>query len=211
MKVYIIRHGETTANIKGTHQTPETPLSEKGEKQAHAVAKRFHTIHIDTIFSSPYARAYLTAKAIADILNVSVTILDALKETKKPSEFIGKPKDHPDTLKVKDLMKKYIDNPQYRYSDEETYHEIRQRAITALTTILKAKKENVLVVTHGDVLRMLFAVMMFGKEVDQRTYKKIYTFFHPTNTGITVCEYNNLWEILTFNDYEHLKTIEKMD
>lgn len=40
MKIFFVRHAESALNSSGVHQFSQTPLSEKGLKQAEVVAKR---------------------------------------------------------------------------------------------------------------------------------------------------------------------------
>lgn len=72
MKVYFVRHGESTAKRAGLEQTPETPLSAEGQKQAEAVAKRLADIKIDSVYSSTHLRAKETAEIISKNIGVSV-------------------------------------------------------------------------------------------------------------------------------------------
>ena len=77
MKLYLVRHGETDANRLGLSQSPKTPLSEDGLKQAKIVARRLAGIKIDIIYSSTYLRAKRTAEVIS-------------KEIDEPIEYWGK-------------------------------------------------------------------------------------------------------------------------
>jgi broad specificity phosphatase PhoE len=79
-KVYLVRHGESHGNVGSFRQGSEIGLTEDGEKQALFVAKRFRDVKIDKVFSSPQARAKITAETIAKELN------KALIETNYPPE-----------------------------------------------------------------------------------------------------------------------------
>lgn len=78
MTLYFIRHGESEANANGlTAGQSESPLTEKGRKQAHVAAQqlRARNITIDTIISSPLSRAYDTAAIIATELAYGADII----------------------------------------------------------------------------------------------------------------------------------------
>ena len=51
-KVYFLRHGQTKLNKGWVHQSPSTPLSELGEKQAAAIAEQIKDYDIDLIITS---------------------------------------------------------------------------------------------------------------------------------------------------------------
>ena len=71
----IVRHGETAANTDGVwHGSTDTPLSERGHRQAAAVGA--HLAGIDAgfsvVYSSPLQRARHTAEAIAQQLALDI-------------------------------------------------------------------------------------------------------------------------------------------
>ncbi|MBN2428136.1 MAG: histidine phosphatase family protein [Deltaproteobacteria bacterium] len=81
MKLIIVRHGETLANINKIIQG-QLPgeLSPNGRLQAGLLAERLKTEPISHIWSSPLARAYETAREIAAFHKIVVDTLPELKE-----------------------------------------------------------------------------------------------------------------------------------
>jgi probable phosphoglycerate mutase len=65
MAIYLIRHGETEGNARRILQQPETPLSDRGLEQAGRLAARLAGAGIAAILSSDFARAAMTADALA--------------------------------------------------------------------------------------------------------------------------------------------------
>jgi len=65
MNVYLVRHGETSANSKDIFIDDDDPLTEKGREQASFLADRMTRIAIDSLFSSDIPRAQETAEIIA--------------------------------------------------------------------------------------------------------------------------------------------------
>lgn len=65
MSIILIRHGETALNAARVLQPPDTPLSDRGRRQADAVAIRLAGMKIHGIVSSDLARAVETSRAIA--------------------------------------------------------------------------------------------------------------------------------------------------
>jgi len=66
MRFIVIRHGETEWNIQHRYQgQQDSPLTEKGCRQAEAIAERLANVDLDLLVSSDLGRAVETAKRIA--------------------------------------------------------------------------------------------------------------------------------------------------
>jgi len=79
MLLYIIRHGEPD------YQTDS--LTEKGKKQADALAERLCVHGFDEIYSSPLGRAVQTAQPTCDRLKMPYKIEDWMSENKAWEDF----------------------------------------------------------------------------------------------------------------------------
>ena len=65
MKIYLIRHGETSLNKKGCYYgKTDAVLSKKGIEQAEYLRKIFTSISFDYVVASPLVRAYNTAQIV---------------------------------------------------------------------------------------------------------------------------------------------------
>ena len=63
MRIYVIRHGQSEANLKTAHAGwSQVPLTEKGIAQAQAVQPRLRELHFDKVIVSDLLRARQTAK-----------------------------------------------------------------------------------------------------------------------------------------------------
>ena len=66
MAILLVRHGETALNAARVMQPADTPLSERGQAQARAVARRLaQRGRLAALLSSDLPRAWSTAQAIA--------------------------------------------------------------------------------------------------------------------------------------------------
>lgn len=204
-RVYFVRHGESALNVTHTHQFSHTELSVLGERQAKTLARRFRRIPIDIILASSYRRAKQTAAILRRVIKKRVLILPVLREMKRPSEIKGLKADDPYAQEIKDLIRRRERDPCWRFSDEETFTDFRRRAARFLKYLESRSEDRVLVVTHGGILRMMLAVMVFGHRVGVRTARTLSDALATTNTGITVCEYRGgKWRVVTWNDHAHL-------
>lgn len=81
-EIIFVRHGETESNALGLlHGRTDTPLSEVGRRQAARVAARLAgETRVRAVYSSPLARALLTAEAIGRRLSIIPTVRSDLAE-----------------------------------------------------------------------------------------------------------------------------------
>ncbi len=205
MKLYLIRHGESNLNRLGIHQDGSAELSANGLKQAEQVAKRFSNITIDIVLTSTYTRARQTAEAIAKKLHKNPDLDAQLVEFRRPTIIVGRKTDDPEVVNIKNKIFANWDNPRFRYSDEETFFEFKDRIELVLKKIENIKKDHVLVVTHGHVITMLLCLMAFENSFPSVIFDRFRKFLKTSNTGVTVCNYeDNKWKLITCNDTSHL-------
>lgn len=69
MELYLVRHGES--DIPPDTFQNDFPLSDLGQRQAAAMAKRFRDVRIDHLLTTPYLRTAQTAEAIAAVAGVT--------------------------------------------------------------------------------------------------------------------------------------------
>jgi probable phosphoglycerate mutase len=187
------------------HQFPTTPLADDGIKQAKRVAERFESIPIDIIYASSYTRAQQTAEIINKVVQKEIITTDQLIERKNPSILLGKDRDDPDVIAVKKLIRENMGDPSWHDSDEENFHDFKNRVKGFIQTLENQPHENVLVVSHGYFLSLLVLTLAFEELLTPDLYTSFLALAHTTNTGITMYEYkNNKWRLLTWNDYAHL-------
>jgi broad specificity phosphatase PhoE len=205
LTVFFVRHGESRANGLRIHQPTTEPLSEKGLMQAQSIAKRAEHLPVDVFISSPYERARQTAACIADRLGMQPQEHPLFVEVRRPSELLGRPIHDPDVVAIKQSLMDHADDASWRYSDEETFFELKTRALNALAYLQTLGTQRVLVVTHGEFLVMLFAVIVNGEALSGKEFIAIKRALKHANTGLTECIYKDgRWRVITWNDQAHL-------
>lgn len=81
MKLILIRHGETAWNGERRIQgRTDIPLSERGELQARAIAKRLDGYDVKAVYSSPLQRSYRTGELIAEGCGCDLFVREGLTE-----------------------------------------------------------------------------------------------------------------------------------
>lgn len=206
MKLYFVRHGETTYNANKIYQPANAELSEEGRKQAEFLAKRFMNIHVDVIFSSDYTRAVETAEIINRSLNREIIHTELLREIKRPSAVVKKSAADADVIEIKRKMSENIHDPAWHHSDEENFFDVEKRAKAFLEMIQQRPEEHILVVTHGMFMRFAVPLLVLQDTFTPDLFIRLRDSFHLKNTGITLCERNkeDKWELITWNDHAHL-------
>lgn len=207
MKLYFIRHGQSEQNKEGIHQDQDTKLSEVGKKQSEEVAKRLVDKNIDKVLSSPFPRAKQTAETISGILDVEIEVRQELREAVWPSELVGLQATDPESVRIRQEILQNSSDPNYRYSDEESFRELSARANELLNYLLKNyKEENLVCVSHGLIQKIFVGLILFEEEFNSTLYYKFRKNSWMDNTGITEIDYSDEhgWSLQTWNDRSHL-------
>jgi broad specificity phosphatase PhoE len=149
MPIILVRHGETALNAARVLQPADTPLSERGLRQAQAVAMRLVSAGATSILSSDLPRAMQTARAIAAATGVSVSN-SALLQERNFGDLRGRAYDDLDF----DPLAMQEAPPA-----GESVAQFEQRVTRALALACEhaaAESDgNLIVVTHGLVIRTL--------------------------------------------------------
>ncbi len=189
------------------YQHITTLLSDIGREQAHTVAKRFATIPVEIIISSEMSRALETAEVISKTTGVEVLPSSLFHEILRPSAVRGRSMDDGEVVRLIQDTEAHFTDPSWKHSDEENFFDLKERAMKAIVFLELRPEANICVVTHGTILRMIFGVLLLGKDFSPELFSKLWTFLEISNTGITVCEkkLNDIWRLIVWNDSVHVR------
>ncbi len=207
MKVYLVRHGQSEGNKNNFHQTEDTPLSSEGISQAKFVAKRLLTIPFDVIYSSPYVRTKKTAEIISKITKREIEYWDSLVEVKRPTEIVNLMYEDPESIRIRNIIRENYQDPDWKFSDEESFNDLVTRAQKILDHLLQHHKDqDVVCVTHGGLIKMLACLVILGEDINPQLYLRFRNHTWEQNTGINVIEYTDKygWALNHWNDIAHL-------
>ncbi|MCF0125762.1 MAG: histidine phosphatase family protein [Clostridia bacterium] len=175
--IYIVRHGQTDWNIeKKTQGHTDIPLNENGRNQAKRLAQSLQNVNIDKIISSDLIRAKETAKIINEQINKEIIYDKRLREINYGLlEGINR-----DTL-TPDVWDTFNNFPEkLKAEDKES---IFSRVKECFDEILN-DKENILIVTHGGVLRMIMFYKHNRDKFNNDIYLKEYNNVKINNADI---------------------------
>lgn len=211
-RVYLVRHGQSEGNFEQKGQGPDVPLTEKGKEQAEFIAERCVRLPIECIISSTYARAQDTAAAIAKKTQKPFESSALFTEKRRPSEQVGLGWADEKFREIGKLVEENFATPDWRYSDEENFEDLKRRVREALAFLAQKSEEHILVVTHGLFLCILLSYVTFGEELTARECLRFIKRFYVENTGLTVFGYDeksqpNPWWVWVWNDHAHLAEI----
>ena len=81
MKLWLVRHGETEANVAGLYSGhAPTALTERGTRQAQTLGKRLRAVPFQRAFCSELERTQRTASLLLGDRNVPLQSFAALNE-----------------------------------------------------------------------------------------------------------------------------------
>ena len=154
--IYFVRHGETDFNLFSVTQGQiDTSLNKTGLKQAQKVAKDLKDCHFDIIISSPLTRTVQTAEAIMAYHPNNQLILD--KRIMEVSKGILE-----GTKNTKDIYDDFFKDP-HKYNGESE-EDVFKRVSSFLKDLEQYKGKDVLVISHGGVLKYL-KFCLAGKDI----------------------------------------------
>ncbi len=201
-RLIFVRHAEAEGNFNRVfHGWYDSRITEKGHKQAKAVAERLADLPVDIIYSSSLTRTLQTAQYIADIKKLPIIRTDKMKEINGGDwENIAW-----------EVLPELYPNENYTWENEPHIHqmpngenmeEFYNRLLKEVMDIIGQNKgRNVCIVTHGTAIRAMLC-RFYGKSL--KYMKNVY--WHD-NTSVTIVDYNDEndeFQVVLEGDIVHL-------
>lgn len=152
-----VRHGETAWNtVRRIQGHLDLPLNANGIAQARALAGSLRTETFAALYSSDLERARHTAEAVGHVLRLPVRLLPALRE-RHFGVFQGLTFDECARSHPAEHARMRAREPDYAMPGGESLAAFRRRVLEAVADLARRHAGvQVLVVTHGGVLDMLY-------------------------------------------------------
>lgn len=187
MKIYLIRHGESLANLglvsADFSMDNQNTLSKKGEDQIRAIIPAFQNCNIVRIFSSPMKRAVKSAEILqSGLVNKPKIIIDNHLKEIDYGIYI----DDRDNPEMQNIAKQQIAGDQeIRFGGGENIREILERFLDFLVDAYKENQNReIIVFSHGRLLSIV------SKKIEELCQKKIKKS-KIVNASIIEVELNN--------------------
>jgi broad specificity phosphatase PhoE len=157
--LFFIRHGETISNQKKIRQGVliDDYLDTQGVLQIQQISKFINALDLDVLYTSYLLRAEETAALIDKSLKEPVPILHDFRIRERDfGSLSGKSHKEWDEILPNNRELEAMQAYDYRPFGGESVEDVRQRAMSAiLDIILNHDKQNVGIITHNGVIRLL--------------------------------------------------------
>ena len=190
-EIYIVRHCEAAGNHKRLFQgSTDCDITELGQRQLEFLKKRFETIHLDKVYTSPLVRARKTAVAVKGDKQIGIVVCEGVVEL-HGGVVEGRPFNEA-FGSIPGLAEIWNNSPQdFEPEGGEAMRAAYERIWKSVLEIAKENKDkSVAVATHGGVIRCLNCRLTFG------TIERLKDTPWCENTGVT---------LLTFDDDMNVK------
>lgn len=165
MRLHLLRHGQSTWNVERRlqGQTMWVPLTDQGLAEAEAAAARLRVPGLRAIWSSDQVRAIQTATVIADAHGVPVSEVAELREVAL-GELEGR---HYDDLAAQETPPG-VHTAEVRWGNGESLVDVEARLRPMLARLDSefGPDDDVVLVSHGDTLRVLVTLLDGGTARD---------------------------------------------
>jgi len=198
MRLFLIRHGQTSWNISGRAQGhTDISLDPTGLDQAAKLGRYFSDISIDRLLTSDLARSKETATSISESTGIPMELRGDLRE-RGFGQWEGLPFAEVTSLIHQQALAKEISAQTIRPPGGESFADVWTR-LDPVYDLLCETDETVVVVSHGGALSLLAAKLIRGTLDTCRA-------FRHANTGVTEMERRTegLFLITQYNQTPHL-------
>ena len=201
MKIIIVRHAQTSENVKGgdAARDSEALLTQEGIVQAKKLGQHLKDHRITHAYTSPQKRAIHTAQEVLVYhVDVKVDHVDSLRE-----QNLGKLSALPKNT-IRQMHKQTgLPFADFRPEEGESYSDVQKRAAGFLYELLQKHKQDdtILIVTHGGTLGVLL-LHILEKELTEENYRA----HKSENTAFTMIEITDdkKFRAHKINSLEHL-------
>lgn len=188
MKIYLIRHSESIDDIENCYGgIADFELTENGKNKVKERRKEIDNYGIEKIYTSPYKRAYQTAKILNENIKVELKVVEDIRELNSHGILSGVNKEL-----AKDIFSYVFEKEEYKntgyyfgktFLGGENIQEFDNRVNKAIQFIIKDSEglSSIAIVTHGGVHRSIFKnILNVNKKIEG-----------IDDVAITVVDYNN--------------------
>lgn len=161
--IYLIRHGQTKMNKGQRHQGPDEPLTEQGREQVRTLIEFLKEEKIDTLVSSPYARARETADMVGEALGLTYSIEPSVREFGRPLSLYGRHHLSPASFRYFFDLYRHRLNLLWDKEGAENLAHVRERVRDARTMLEDTPGERIAVISHRIFMTMFVETVCYDR------------------------------------------------
>ncbi len=192
MRLILVRHGQTPANVDGILEStiPGPGLTALGHEQAEALVEALADEKIDAIFVSSMIRTHLTAAPLVAERGLEPAVRDGLREI-AAGDVEGNTDEASVHQYVHTLLEWCAGHLDVRMPGAETGHEVIARFDQVVDEAEALGVDSVALVSHGAMIRAWCAARTGNVDLD------FVSNHYVVNTGIVVIEGSSEtgWEV----------------
>jgi probable phosphoglycerate mutase len=201
LEIFIARHGQDEDNAKGIlNGHRDMPLTDIGRRQAKQLAEGIKNagLGIDSIFTSPLARATETAQIVADEIGVQPPeVMEELIE-RNFGIMTGKKVSEVEPLCAPNIIKTNIITYFLDPEGSETFPQLIERGEKVLKKLGRLSVgTRVLLVCHGDIGKMIYCAQT-GED-----WHDVLTDFHFGNGELIDISGDGTVQMIQLKQYNH--------
>lgn len=209
-RLCLIRHGETTWNVEKRLQGhTDIPLNSRGEAQALQMAQAIKStkLKFDVLYTSDLKRAFDTANALVQLLDMQAQVDSALRE-RHFGALQGLSIEEAPQLKP-DIWRAHISRElDHELEGGESIRQFASRVQGALDAIVQQHEgKTILLVSHGGTLDMMYRIASDQALSAERVAS-------VPNASLNWINHNGAsWSVEQWADTRHLdgRTLENVD
>jgi len=198
MRLYVVRHGQTSWNVDGRAQGhTDIPLSPVGLEQAEAVGEAFRGIQVDRILASDLSRALQTARPIQQATGAPLEQHKALRE-RCFGDWEGDPFTEVSARSIEAGLTSDLSLLEVRPPNGESFVDLWNR-VTPILEEIESTEETLAIVSHGGTCSILLARIFRGTVESSKS-------FRFGNTAVTEIERraDGFYVLVRYADASHL-------
>ena len=188
MNIYLLRHGQTEENRKGTYYgNLDVSLNDVGIIQGNKAKQFFNNIKLDRVYVSDKKRTLEMVKLVLGQEEIEVIQDNRINETNF-GDFEGKTYEEIQKLYPKECMCWESNWKEFEPPNGENYIKLCERVKNFMEYIKNLKCDNILICTHSGVIRAIYCYIM-NENID------LFWKFGCKNGDISLIkyEYDNLY------------------
>ncbi|MGW5241139.1 histidine phosphatase family protein [Monashia sp. NPDC004114] len=157
MRLFLVRHGQTQANVSRQLDTavPGLDLTDEGRSQAVMLASRLGGEDLGAIYTSDLVRTQQTAAPLAELLGLTMVVLPGLREIQAGDYEMST-----DWKPYIDAVVRWRDDPAHAIPGGDSGVGFMTRYEAAIRRIATDGHESAVAVSHGAAMRVWCAATL---------------------------------------------------
>lgn len=198
MRVYLVRHGQTSWNADGRAQGhSDVDLDETGRDQSERLAEALAGLSVRRIYSSDLKRCVQTATPLSQLLSCQILVRDTLRER---TFGILEGKHYTEIRAWFQAEMRNQKKPEHELRPEgaESLKDVWKR-VTPIEKELQRTNDNTVIFSHGGTCGLLLGRLIKGNVETARSFR-----FENASITELIRRPDGFYQLLRYNDTGHL-------